>query len=228
MENNALFQAKSGQKLYNKFSEGDLEAGYFFGQLVLKRGYKIEPIDGLSKKELKAKGIEDAERAIVKSAESNHLPSMIDAADMYFSGRIEAGAFASRLLIPKYPKSTQWYLALLHHEIDNDTRALALFRLGLIAYMTENTVSDDTLLYWDKASKIPSESANHALALIAQYHYDQKDYQTAVPLLEAIYPVKPYSAILLALCYKNGYGVESNPEKHDELMLFWETETDKK
>jgi TPR repeat protein len=228
MDNNALFQAKSGQKLYNKFLDGDLEAGYFFGLLVLNTGYKIEPIEGLSKKEQKAKGIGDAEIAIVKAAESNHIPSIIEAADMYFSGRIESGTFGSRLLIPKYPKSIQWYKALLRQEIDDETRSLSLFRLGLIEHMVQTKTTDLSLMYWNKASKIPSESANHALARIAQYHYDEKDYKKAVPLLEAIYPVKPYSAVLLGLCYKHGYGVEINIEKHDELMVFCETETDKK
>lgn len=228
MENSTLFKEKNGQELYNKSLEGDAEAGYLFGQLVLKNNYIIDPIDDLKKKELKVKGAKDAEEAIVKAAEANHLPSMIDAADMYFSGRIESGSFPSRLLLPKYKNSSHWYAQLLTQDIDDETRALALFRLGLIAYMIEYAVSSSTLDYWTQASLLPSVSANHALAHIAQYHYDKKDYVVAVPLLENIYQEKPYSAILLAMCYKNGYGVDIDIKKHDELMLFWKTETDKK
>lgn len=228
MENEALFKSKSGQNLYDNFLKGDLVAGYYFGQLVFKSNYVIEPIEGLKKKELKNKGVIDAENCIISSAESGYLPAIVDAADMYFSGRIESGSFPSRLLLPNYKKSTQWYLELLTLDIVNEIRALALFRIGLIAYMTENKVSDSTLDFWTRASKIPSTSANNALARIAGYYYEEKKYGKSIPLLEDIYKVKPYSAVLLALCYKHGYGVKTDLNKHNELMMFWEEETSKK
>jgi len=219
--NDELYSKMKGVELFELHESGDLDASYWFAKLVFEG--KAAPEEGITKKEQRGLARIGSESAITNAADSGHYPSMVEAADMYFSGRREPGQFGSAIFCAQYQKSKEWYLKLLGHpDSSEEFKSLATFRLGMLSYMSTNTVTDEVLALWEEASKSPFEGGIFAISRIAQHYYDKKDYVKSVPLLESIYEKRPYSAILLALCFKYGYGVDVDLKRHDELIAYWE------
>ncbi|MEW6996250.1 tetratricopeptide repeat protein [Colwelliaceae bacterium BS250] len=223
METENVYAKKNGKDLFEMYQNGDFEAGYWFARLVFNAKYKPNLIDGISKKELNEKTKKDAEDCIIAGAEACNFNCMHEAADMYFTGRREPGTFGSTIFNAQYAKSKTWYLKLLElSSIDNEKKGLATFRLGMLSFMMEDGTVEESVDFWNKARGISSEYSKHAIARLATHYYEIKDYDKAVPLLESIYKQKPYSAILLSQCYRNGYGVDVNLIKSAELTEFWQ------
>lgn len=215
MSDEISYETTDGAALYELYKQGDFLAGYWYAQLVFEGRFKSEPVEGITKKAQKLQAKIEAELAVVAGAEGKNLECMKLAADMYFSGRREPGAFGSMIFSPQYLKSKIWYTALLDLDLPNATRGLFLFRIGLLGLLLTNNVSEETLKYWNKAKDIECPGGDFATAKLAQYHYDSKEFSKAIPLLESVYVNCPYSAVTLALCYQYGYGVSQDISKSE-------------
>lgn len=216
------YKQLDGKSLYQLYLDGDFDAGYYFSQLVFDAQYTPDDVAGVTKKLLREQARIDAENCVIAGAEANNVLCLIEVSDMYFKGRREPGSFGSKIFNAQYDKSNDWYQKLLETTgIDDEIKGLAIFRLGMLCKLRADGDKHASVPYWEAASKIDCEYQKHAIGALAFYYYDEKNYAVAVPLLESIYEKKPYLAMLLALCYEHGYGVDIDMKKNKELIVFW-------
>lgn len=225
MDLQELFSKRKGEELFALYDEGDFDAGLLAAKLVFNDAYKAPIPEGMKKKEAKDKLKKDAETCVVVGAENNHLDCLIEAGDMHFSTRVTPGPFGSTVIFANYKQAKIWYLSLLERDdIDAELRCLANFRIGLLTNLiggNDNTDWQEVIKYWHAAQESAVKGSELAISALGMHYYEIKNYDAAVPLLESIYLEAPYTALTLALCYKNGLGVEVNLDKSKELNDFW-------
>lgn len=228
-----LSKQKNGKALLRLSEKGNYEAGLEFAKLVFNGKYSGEALDengkAITKKDAKNKVKTDAEKCVLRGAEAGILTCIEEAADMYFLGRREPGQFGSTVVNCNFKKSLEFHENLLNHkDVNNNILSLAHFRLGilnnLMSVPKEKKGWDKALNHWEKAKALTGIGSTLATASIAQYYYyEEKNYGIAIPLLESIYNISPYSALLLALAYRDGNGVEKSEDKFNELYNLWDT-----
>ncbi|SFD09287.1 hypothetical protein [Pseudoalteromonas denitrificans] len=231
MELQELNSKRDGEALFALYHEGNFDAGLLAAKLVFNDAYKLTPPEGMTKKEAKDKLKKDAQSCVITGADNNHLECLIEAADMHFSGRVTPGPFGSSVVLAQYKHAKKWYLLILERdEIDSELRCLANLRLGLLTKLIggkDNTDWQEMIGYFKAAQEIAVKGSELAISSLAFHYFDNKEYAAAIPLLESIYREVPYAALILALCYKNGLGLDVNNEKAQELNDFWSTEIGK-
>ncbi len=228
-----LSKQKNGKVLLSISEEGNYEAGLEFAKLVFNGKYSGEALDEngevVTKKDAKNKAKIDAEKCVLRGAEAGILACIEEAADMYFLGRREPGQFGGTIVNCDFKKSVEFHENLLNHEdVNNNILSFAHFRLGilnnLITVPKEKKDWDKSLNHWEKAKALSGLGSTLATASIAQYYYyEEKNYGIAIPLLESIFNSSPYSALLLALAYRDANGVKKSEDKYNELYTLWDT-----
>lgn len=235
MDTQELFAKQDFMALSQNAKDGDAISALLAASLAFNAKYNIDPALFATKKAIKDHVRTSCIEMVKDAAETNFLPAIIEACDMFMFGRKEPGQFGGTISLADHKLAVEFAEKILEHpDATSDDIAMTHYRLGHLKEMitrpypaTDKRDYSHIIAHFEESMKHTGDGVLFSAMRLAEiYSYKTEQAEKSIPLLEQIKDKMPYAKAHLSNLYRGTHGITADIEKAQQLFKEWEVEVE--